>query len=570
MTAMKSIIFIAAAVCILQSCQFGESAESATADSTVIYRDTTITAANAYSDLFLDSNAVTKYIQSEKVDTAIATMMRNFYIVRNDQFAWFSSQGLTEEGRSFWSMYGSDSTGSKAGQANPNDRLAAHMDSLVQKDSLSISNTDSNYVYAELALTRKLAELAGTGKGPVTKQNFYTIVPRKKMEPLALADSILHKQKDSAALASNAAYAAMKQQLEVYFNAAKKGGWQPLTTAAGLERGAASPAVTLLKKRLQATNDYAASDTNTVFNDSFVAAIKDVQQRHGLAPTGSVNDSLITALNVPAEERVQQILLNMNRLAWMPKPETGNRIEVNIPAQMLYAYEGDTKVFEMPVIVGKEGSATVAFSGQINEVVFNPSWHLPESIVKNEIMPEMKKDPDYLKKNNMEIVSQQDSVPVLKQLPGKDNPLGDVKFLFPNSHEIYLHDTPDKSLFKRTDRALSHGCIRVADAQKLAEYLLRDKKDWTPEKIRAAMNGNKEQSVAVSKKQPVQISYLSAWVDSAGKMNFRNDINGWDQQTMARMFTNAGSSDIAKTQWDSTRLKTDTAKTKTDVAGKRK
>lgn len=567
---MKSIITLVAAICLLQSCKFGENAEVARGDSTIIYRDTSINPGNAYSDLFLDSNAVASYLQQQKPDTNTATMLKNFYRSRNNQFAWFNSQGMTEEGRSFWSMY-SNSDSASGSDKEKNDGLRKHLDSLLQKDSVQVSVSDSNYVMAELALTHRLVQQAQSGKGVVTKQNIYTLVPRKKMDPMQLADSVLNRQQDSTALASNQAYSAMRRQLSIYYDAAKNGGWQPVSAGA-LKKGAASPAVKALKKRLQATNDYVANDTTDKYSDSLVAAVKDVQQRFGLAPTGNVNDSLVAALKVPAQERIQQILLNMNRLKWMQPVAGSNRIEVNIPSQMLYAYEGSNRVLEMPVIVGKEGTSTVAFNGSISQLVFNPTWNLPESIVKNEIIPAMKNDPGYLKKKNMEIVRQNDSVPVIKQLPGKDNPLGKVKFLFPNSFDIYLHDTPDKALFKKNNRALSHGCIRVADAQKLAQYLLREQKDWTPEKISAAMNGKEEQTVKVNNPAPVQISYLSSWVDVAsGKMHFRNDINGRDKQTLARLFTTAVPADVATANADSTgRVAGDTTKNASDVAKKPK
>jgi L,D-transpeptidase YcbB len=551
---MKNLIIIIAAFCLLQSCKFSDNNNTASSDSSAVYRDESITAENAYSDLFLDSAAVNSFIQTQKLDDSTAQMLRNFYTVRNNQFAWFTSQGLTEQGRSFWSLY--TNGGDSASNSSNDKALREQMDSLIQKDSIQIAHTDSNYIRAELALTEQLVRYAGKSNGIVNRNNLYSLVPRKKTDPLELADSLLNKQKDSSAFAGNKTYVAMKQQLATYYNAAKNGGWQSIATGAGLKKGSASAAVTALKKRLQATNDYAAGDTSNVFSDSLVAAIKDVQQRHGLAPTGAVNDSLVQALNVPAQERLQQVLLNMNRLAWMPPAIEGNRIEVNIPSQMLYAYEGNTKVFEMPVIVGKEATSTVAFNGNINKIVFNPSWNIPESIVKNEIMPAMKKDPNYLKKKNMEIVSQNDSVPVIKQLPGKDNALGSVKFLFPNSFDIYLHDTPDKSLFKQKNRALSHGCIRVADAEKLAAYLLRSHSEWTPAKVREAMNSNKEQTITVSN-EPVNISYLSAWVDGTGKLNFRNDVYGRDKDVMARLFTIVPSQDVAVGSIDSTNAKKD-------------
>jgi murein L,D-transpeptidase YcbB/YkuD len=223
-------------------------------------------------------------------------------------------------------------------------------------------------------------------------------------------------------------------------------------------------------------------------------------------------------------------------MLWIPQQIDSSRIEVSIPSQMLYVYADSGKAFEMPVIVGKEGTNTVMFNSEINQVVFNPTWHIPESIVRNEIMPKMKSDAAYLKKHNMEVVKQNDSIPVLRQLPGKDNPLGRVKFLFPNTHEIYLHDTPNKDLFAKKDRTMSHGCIRVADAAKLAQYLLRDQSDWTAQKINAAMNSGKEQTVDLKTKQPISITYLTAWVDENGMMNFRPDVYNHDKDAIEKMF----------------------------------
>lgn len=557
---MKSIVIIIAAIWFLQSCKFSDNNSTASTDSTAVYRDESITSENAYSDLFLDSNVVSSFIEREKLDDSTAQMLRNFYTVRNNQFAWFTSQGLTEEGRSFWSLY---SNGGDSASASSNDKaLKEHMDSLVQKDSMQINTTDSGFVQSELMLSQRLIKYAGSNNTIINKNNIYTIVPRKKTDPLQLADSLLNKQKDSTSFAANKNYSAMKQQLSIYYNAAKNGGWQ-MITGAGLKKGVKSPAVTILKKRLQATQDYIQSDTTNIYSDSLVIAVKDVQARFGLTPTGIVNDSLIQVLNVPAQQRLQQILLNMNRMVWIQPIDEANRLEVNIPSQMLYAYEGNTKVFEMPVIVGKEGTSTVAFNGNINKVVFNPAWNVPESIVKNEIMPAMKKDPNYLTKKNMEIVSQKDSVPVIRQLPGKDNALGKVKFLFPNSFDIYLHDTPDKSLFNRKDRALSYGCIRVADAAKLASYLLRSHSELTPAKVTEAMNNGKEQTISVTN-EPVQISYLSAWVDGNGKLNFRNDVYGHDKNAMARLFTTqSASTDVATASQDSTIPRKDVSSKKT-------
>jgi murein L,D-transpeptidase YcbB/YkuD len=193
----------------------------------------------------------------------------------------------------------------------------------------------------------------------------------------------------------------------------------------------------------------------------------------------------------------------------------------------------------MKVVVGKQGTNTTMFTGDLNQIVFSPYWNIPASIVKDEIMPAIKNNPNYLQKNHMEFVKKNDSVPTIRQMPGKDNPLGKVKFLFPNSYDIFFHDTPAKGLFEKSKRAYSHGCIRLEDAKKLAAYLLKDDPSWTSEKIDQAMNSGKEQFVRVKRSVPVVITYFTAWVDENGQLNFRDDVYQHDAKTAERMFGTA-------------------------------
>jgi murein L,D-transpeptidase YcbB/YkuD len=183
-------------------------------------------------------------------------------------------------------------------------------------------------------------------------------------------------------------------------------------------------------------------------------------------------------------------------------------------------------------------------------------------------MPALKKDPNYLKKKNMEIVKQQGDVPQIRQLPGNDNSLGKVKFLFPNSFDIYFHDTPAKGLFNQANRAYSHGCIRLEDAQKMAQYLLRNQSEWTPEKIQEAMNSNKEQYVKLQKPVPVVINYFTAWADENGQMHFRNDIYKHDEKTARRMFTGNTANHLA--QQNTIPNQKDSANQMRNDSGKRK
>ena len=495
-------------------------------------RDESITAANAYSDLFLDSAAVNEFIRTQNIPDSTARKLTNFYLVRNYQYAWFASNGVTEHARGLWSLYANshpDSTSSGSSAV-----LRERMDSLLQSDSIKIASSDSGLIQTELDLTRQLIDYASQHPGHITSQSLYYLVPAKKQDALKLADSVLNKQ-DSTLYASNKTYNALKAQLSAYYTISKNGGWDSLTSAKGLKKGSGSPSVSILKKRLQATGDYAGNDTTALFNDSLAMAVASYQKRNGLKPTGVVNDSMISILNVPVKERIEQILVNMNRALWMPPVQDSSRVVVNIPSQMLFVYSDSGKVMEMPVIVGKEGDGTVMFNSEISKLVFNPAWNIPESIVREEILPKMKSDATYLKKHNMEIV-REGEIPVIRQLPGKENPLGEVKFLFPNAHDIYLHDTPDKNLFNKNDRALSHGCIRVADAKKLAEYLLSNEQGWDMGKINSAINGTEEQVVELKETHPVSITYLTVWVDDNGLLNFRNDIYGHDKLARSSMF----------------------------------
>jgi L,D-transpeptidase YcbB len=541
---MKKALLGIAILGVLSSCTqvagwFGNNSDSTStkqsdSSSYAAYaRDESITEANAYSDLFLDSNAVESFIQKEKLPDSTANAMRSFYRVRNYQYAWFTSGGPTEQARGLWSLYGSKEDNSKN---HPSDSLSERMDTLLQHDSITIAKNDSSFINTELNLTQELIQYASNNPEHINRQSIYYLVPAKKMDVMTYADSVLNKQKDSSMYAGNKGYSLLKQQLAVYDSVAKNGGWGTLTAHGQLRKGTKSPEVVSLKKRLELSKDYNSTDTSNVFSDSLEAAVRSFQQHNGLAATGVVNDSMISVLNVPVEQRMQQIIVNMNRVMWMPQKTDGSRIEVNIPSQMLVAYADTGTAFEMPVIVGREGSGTVMFSSQVNQIVFSPAWNIPESIVRNEMMPKIKSDPNYFKKNNIEVVKQNDSIPQLKQLPGKNNPLGKAKFLFPNTHDIYLHDTPDKTAFKKADRTLSHGCIRVADAAKLAQYLLRDQSDWSAKKIQQAMNSGKEQTVDLKTKQPVSITYLTAWVGTDGHINFRPDVYNHDKDAIDKMF----------------------------------
>ena len=223
-----------------------------------------------------------------------------------------------------------------------------------------------------------------------------------------------------------------------------------------------------------------------------------------------------------------QIALNLERWRWMPD-EFGTRyVIVNIPTFHLEAHDAGQPTLQMKVVVGKPENKTPIFSDKMTTTVFSPYWNVPPSIVRNEIVPAMNRNPNYISRQNMEITGHSGGLPVVRQKPGPRNSLGLVKFLFPNSHNIYLHDTPSKSLFDEPSRAFSHGCIRVSEPVKLAKFLLEDDPAWDDENIHKAIHADKEQSVTLKDPVPVFIAYFTAFVDRAGRINFRKDIYNRD------------------------------------------
>jgi murein L,D-transpeptidase YcbB/YkuD len=540
-----ALAILLAACNSLESKDANETTGSSTSDAPKISkRDRSITPANAYNDLFLDSTAVEAFIAAQQVPDDISRRIRSFYNTRNYQFAWFSSNGLTEQARGFWNLH--DYHTSYNHDTVLHDKaLQKRMDRLTAEDTLRVSASDKNIVNTELTLTEHFIQynLSAYDEGYVKRKEMERFVPRKREDALYLADSLLNKKhKDNRYFEDvNASYKALKEELGRYYAIAKNGGWPALDTSIKkpLKRGDSSQQIALIKRRLQLSGDMPAGDTSLIFTDTLEAGVKSVQQRFGYTPDGIIRAALLKEMNVPAVQRLEQILINMDRMRWMPSRPDGNLIIVNIPEFILHVMDGGKNVFDMNVVVGKEGHNTVSFTGDLNQVVFSPYWNVPQSIVEKEILPAMARNSNYLAQQNMEITSYESGLPVVRQLPGPDNSLGRVKFLFPNSFNIYFHDTNAKDLFNKDKRAYSHGCIRLAEPEKLAQYLLRGQTEWTPEKIEEAMNSGEEKTVRLKNPVPVFISYYTAWVDESGRLNFRDDIYKHDEDLRRKMFTPA-------------------------------
>lgn len=502
----------------------------------IVERDTTITVENSFTELFVDSSALIRFVKKTENDS-IANQIQSFYNHRNYQFAWFFPDGLADFVPTFLGLQ-NDYIHYSGDSSLYNAALVSRIDSL--KLLKKINPKDSLVVHTELLLTEqffKYASRAYAGDHRINAQELNWYIPRKKINTEAFLDSLLKNKAQNLAAYEpvNRQYNLLKENLLHYYEIRKNQTWDSLVPdKKKYKEGNSYDIIPAIKQRLFSLGDLPEADTTNLLDTTLTKAVKRFQTRFGLKQDGQIGAAFFREINVPIQHRIQQILINMERIRWAPATPTSDYLLVNIPEYKLHVYEDGNLSFSMNVVVGSEAHNTVIFSGTLNQIVFSPYWNIPPSILKNEILPGIKRRPNYLATHNMEWNGN-----AVRQKPGPKNSLGLVKFLFPNSYNIYLHDTPSKSLFGESSRAFSHGCIRLSEPKKLAEFLLRKDSTWNEPKITAAMNLGKEKYVRLRGKAeiPVFIGYFTAWVDQDGLLNFRKDIYGHDQKMAERLFS---------------------------------
>lgn len=418
----------------------------------------------------------------------------------------------------------------------------------IEQAELDLLLTDAFLLYASHFLNGKI--------NPETVDSEWKAI-RREGNAQAFLEQALQAPDLAEAFASLApqhvGYHQLKSALAEYRTIVQKGGWKAIPEGASLKTGIIDwDRVPLIVDRLKSTGevdqDFMRSPEYTA---DLAAAIKTFQQRNGLEADGSVGKATLAALNEPVQNRINQILINLERYRWIAQSLGNHYVMVNIANYRMEVYKHGELTFREKVIVGKPYRKTPVFSGKMTYLVLNPTWTVPPTILFNDVLPEVKKSTDYLKSKNMQVLRGTGSAMevvdpatvdwskytrgnfpfTLRQQPGPTNALGQVKFMFPNAYNVYIHDTPSKELFNRVDRAFSSGCIRLNKPLAFAKYLLSDDPSWDETKIAATLKEGQEKSVILKEPLQVHILYLTTWMED-GLVQFRKDLYDRDKAVL--------------------------------------
>ncbi len=505
-----------------------------------------------FTDIFLEESAINSFFKTNPENENVVKEVNLFYKNRNYQYAWFNKSGMTQAVPNFQNQlqnYSNDfddktfnnsqlDTMITMIKTNPNQKKIDKN----QREKLELILTTTFFKYSEKAFS-------GINKN-ARKLDWF--IPRAKKNFQVLLDSLVLKdENDKTYEPVNLYYSKLKEKLKLYRDIQKKGGFPIIKMKEEFLTKTESDSVLIqVKQRLVLSGDLKVNDNNVLYTLELATAVSNFQQRVGLPENGQLNFKTIKELNVTVDFRIKQMLINLERLRWVQVEIENDYLLVNIPEYKLHVFENKKLIWETNVVVGKAARQTNIFKGNISKIILNPYWNVPTSIANKEILPKLKRNRNYLTRNNMEIVAggkvinsasinwnKYSKIPYeVRQKPGNDNSLGKMKFLFPNSYSIYLHDTPAKELFDRNKRDFSHGCIRVENPKKLAMYLLQKDKNWNEQKVDKVLETSTEIGIEVNPTIPVYITYFTAWVDVNGNLNFRNDIYSLDDDLAKEIF----------------------------------
>jgi murein L,D-transpeptidase YcbB/YkuD len=481
-------------------------------------------------------------------EQAIADAIKDFYSRRDFRPIWFDDAGLSARGKALMAVL------ANAGEHGLNP-AAYGMPKLAERAAKADAKSRAEI---ELAVTRAYLDYAGdVSSGAVDNPRKVGGTFRDPKRPgvqKLLADAVAAPDaaKYFASLPPDTRrYNQLKTALAKYREIEKKGGWPTVAAGPTLKPGMAQARVVQVRKRLAVTGDlkYAGGKPD-LYDDALAAAVKKFQARHGLKDDGSIGNDTVAAMNVSVKDRVEQLVINLERRRWLAGYLGDRYIYVNIADNELKIVEKDKTVYEARVVVGKPYHETPVFSGSMSYIELNPWWNVPHSIATKEMLPTIKKSPGYLAANDYLLLTRQGdnssaidassvdwsevtpaSFPYhIRQKPGPKNALGTTLFMFPNVHNVFIHDTPARSYFNLEDRFFSHGCVRVENPMKLALFLLKRQGDDAMNEARYRAVVEKKEPFRIDFKNPiaVHITYLTAWADNDGTVHFRRDAYNRD------------------------------------------
>lgn len=507
---------------------------------------------------YIDTVDISRYIYDDAIADQLRQEVEIFYIENNHQLAWSKGKKPSNDAKF---LLTSLTLASEEG-LNPNNYNAfklLDMQSKIYGDRKYINIFE--LIDYDLQLTGALLAYAWhleNGRIDPGEADWRWAFQLPK-DPVAakLSHAVQNKDLKKALdeiIPHNEQYESLKKALAELRVIQHKGGWPVLPADLTLQEGDTSELVPLLRERLIVSNDHRKvwqkNLNSPLFDDKLKEALAYFQRRHGLVDDGILGKATLEMLNMPVEEKISIVEINLERLRWMPKEMAKDYILINLPEYKLKVFEKNKEVWDMRVIVGKAYKhATPIFHDELEYLVFSPTWGVPHKIVRDELMPIIKRDPGFLTRNNYQLYVAGNSGPVdphsvdwtsdvnvrVIQNPGPGNALGLVKFIMPNRFNIYLHDTPADHLFKQNKRDFSHGCIRLEKPKKLAEYLLRKDNDWDSYRIEEYMYKGNSSTIWLDEPVPVYIMYQTAFTDNKGVINFRKDIYQHDQNQTVRI-----------------------------------
>ena len=514
-------------------------------------------------ELRISQNPEGKGLQVAELTVETSEEVLRFYEDRDFEEIWSSNGKINSQAEDFLN----EIEAVKYDGLNPDDYnrqlIHEYFEEIEGKKRILRPKSAPELVDLEFLMTDaffRLSKDLEVGKvGPEARGSYWKLDPKEsKIDPAALLTEIGEGKKVEKVLSELypdlEMYRKGRTVLQTLYEKSEEDTltWKPVSFEHSLKVGDKDPSIPLLRDRLQFwgfLGKYSPED-ELLFDSTMWEGLKKFQIENGMNPDGAIGELTADFLNDSPQKLIDIASVNMERMRWLPEIAWDQELVlVNIANfQLDYLNNRDTTL-SAKVIVGKEYNESPVFTAPMSYIVFSPYWNVPPSITNSEILPSVKKNQNYLAEKNMEVVNNEGKVVSAKQVnwsggdnfpyrirqkPGGSNSLGLVKFMFPNDYNIYIHDTPARSLFERETRALSHGCIRIQYPDQFAEALLQDK-DWTKDKIHQAMNQDQEQVVNLDREIPVVLLYLTFWADEKGEPHFRQDIYHRDEEVLNQL-----------------------------------